>query len=688
MFVGGISKTELARLTDANAGTPLVSRAVAGPVRARVDVQAVLASARGHDRAGAAVRHVHAARARSKVGDRAKKNFEGRGIAGSITLRIALAKSCDTIFYGFAQTDWYADEARIDARQKPAENLQRMARAYGFGSPPDIDLPAGEQTSGRIVDRAFKQARWDANKAHVLRGRQARLPRRHGPGPALVPDPARRGELHRRLAVPGRRRGQPGDRAGRDDGEPAAAGGGVLGAGQRRHDLGAAARPGRRRPGRQGRSGRSPPKSRGKVPVSQQVLDYIRVVAGVHPGQRRVRRGRVRRLPARQGPGRRQDRDGRGVRQAGHLVVRVLGAGRHAGPVRRGGDDRAGRHWARRPRRRSPRAIYEGIYGLAGKKAALPERHRRAPSPARDGQPMSRRRPRRAGGQRRRRSTGAVRRSRRPRSGHREPVRLPPLRRAPLDRGLVGRRERDSAWWQVDWVIAGSALLLSLLGSLLVWSATKPRLLDAGDDPNAYLKRHLLNLAIGLVLGAVFAVVDYRGAAGVRAAALRRVLPRAGRGAAGRHHDQRGALVDRARRRVPGPAERVREGRAGGRDGGAAGRAADAASARPRSRDVPLVLALAAVPLGLVMLQPDLGTAMVFVFTVLGVLLLGRRPGPLARRAGAGRRAGRRSGAVQLGVLKDYQLERFKAFTQQDAGHARVRRTTSPRPGSRSATAG
>jgi penicillin-binding protein 2 len=100
-----------------------------------------------------------------KVGNTTKNNFEGRGIAGTIDMRIALAKSCDTIFYGFAQTDWYADEARVDAHQKPAENLQRMARAFGFGSPPGLDLPAGEQTSGRIVDRAFKKSRWDANKA-------------------------------------------------------------------------------------------------------------------------------------------------------------------------------------------------------------------------------------------------------------------------------------------------------------------------------------------------------------------------------------------------------------------------------------------------------------------------------------------------------------------------------------------
>ena len=84
-----------------------------------------------------------------------------------------------------------------------------------------------------------------------------------------------------------------------------------------------------------------------------------------------------------------------------------------------------------------------------------------------------------------------------------------------------------------------------------------------------------------------------------------------------------------------------------------------------RGRDVPLVLALAAVPLGLVMLQPDLGTAMVFVFTVFGVLLLAGAP---ARWLGGLVLAGVLVvlGAVQLGVLKEYQLERFKAFTQQD----------------------
>jgi penicillin-binding protein 2 len=164
VFVGGISRTELARLTDESAGTPLVSRAVQGQFAPGSTFK--LSSASAEVMSGRApLDGTYTCPGSLKVGNRTKNNFEGRGIAGTIDMRIALAKSCDTIFYGFAQADWYSDEARIDAHQKPAETLQRMARKFGFGSPPGIDLPAGEQTSGRIVDRAFKKARWDANKA-------------------------------------------------------------------------------------------------------------------------------------------------------------------------------------------------------------------------------------------------------------------------------------------------------------------------------------------------------------------------------------------------------------------------------------------------------------------------------------------------------------------------------------------
>ena len=58
-------------------------------------------------------------------------------------------------------------------------------------------------------------------------------------------------------------------------------------------------------------------------------------------------------------------------------------------------------------------------------------------------------------------------------------------------------RGGEAAWRRVDWLLAVSALALALIGSLLVWAATKQRELDSGGDPRAYLKRHLINLVIG-----------------------------------------------------------------------------------------------------------------------------------------------------------------------------------------------
>ena len=191
VFVGGISRTELSRLTDERAGTPLVSRAVAGQFAPGSTFK--LSSASAEVMSGRSpLSGSYSCPGSLQVGNRTKNNYEGKGIAGPIDLRIALAKSCDTVFYGFAQTDWYADEGRIDTGQRPLETLQHMARAYGFGRAPGIDLPAGEQTPGRIVDRAFKKTRWDANKGEYCADAKRGYPD--------VSDPARRTFLTRLAA--------------------------------------------------------------------------------------------------------------------------------------------------------------------------------------------------------------------------------------------------------------------------------------------------------------------------------------------------------------------------------------------------------------------------------------------------------------------------------------------------------
>ena len=86
------------------------------------------------------------------------------------------------------------------------------------------------------------------------------------------------------------------------------------------------------------------------------------------------------------------------------------------------------------------------------------------------------------------------------------PVSLRPRSASLRDRAL----DREAVLRRLDWVLLLAVAALATVGGLLIWSATRQKELDAGLDPQAFLKRHALNTALGLLLGAVAALVDYR----------------------------------------------------------------------------------------------------------------------------------------------------------------------------------
>lgn len=76
------------------------------------------------------------------------------------------------------------------------------------------------------------------------------------------------------------------------------------------------------------------------------------------------------------------------------------------------------------------------------------------------------------------------------------------LSRASRRVGRANRSTKQPSWLAgYDWLLIGPALGLSVVGSFLVWSATRTALLEEGLDPQYYFKRHLLNLAIALIIG-------------------------------------------------------------------------------------------------------------------------------------------------------------------------------------------
>ena len=63
---------------------------------------------------------------------------------------------------------------------------------------------------------------------------------------------------------------------------------------------------------------------------------------------------------------------------------------------------------------------------------------------------------------------------------------------------------------RVDWLLLLAVAGLLCLGVVLVWSATSHRDPLTGGDSEAYLKKQLVNIAIGVVLGVMVTATDHR----------------------------------------------------------------------------------------------------------------------------------------------------------------------------------
>ena len=223
--------------------------------------------------------------------------------------------------------------------------------------------------------------------------------------------------------------------------------------------------------------------------------------------------------------------------------------------------------------------------------------------------------------------------------------------------------ERESPLRRLDWVLALAVAALVVLGALLVWSATRPRLIASDLDPDTFLKKHLINAGIGVTLAAVAALVDYR--------ALRTYAPLvyiASCAGLVLVLSPLGSTINGAHSWIELPAGFQVQPSEFAKVAVVVLMAMllsethDARGA-PGDRDVLLVLALCALPMGLIMLQPDLGTVMVLVFVILGVLAISGAP---ARWIGGLVVAGVAMGVlVAPHVLSTYQKDRFAAFANQ-----------------------
>jgi rod shape determining protein RodA len=232
-------------------------------------------------------------------------------------------------------------------------------------------------------------------------------------------------------------------------------------------------------------------------------------------------------------------------------------------------------------------------------------------------------------------------------------------------RSLLSRAfARNSVLRQLDWVLVVVVSALSAIGTLLVWSATQPSLLAAGQDPRTYLKKQLLWIVIGLILMFAVSFADSRRlrswtplAYGATLLALLAVLTPLGSDINGAH-----AWIS-----LPGgfqvePSEFAKVALILI----VATVFSQARGATPGVRSVLLALAVAAPLMALVVIEPALGVAMVLVVVTATMIVLSgtrlRIIGALVAVVG---------GVVALAggmhLLKSYQLTRFTSFLHPSA---------------------
>ena len=230
------------------------------------------------------------------------------------------------------------------------------------------------------------------------------------------------------------------------------------------------------------------------------------------------------------------------------------------------------------------------------------------------------------------------------------------------------RRARKTSFFSgFDPILTIAVGILLIIGTLLVYAATRDWYAANGLDPEYYLKRHVINIAIGLLLAWGTTVIDYR--------LLRAYTPfiwgAAVLGLVFVLIPGLGSEVNGAKAWIPlpggfqiQPAEIAKISIIVGLSMLLSERRHD--SDEPTSKDILRALAIAAIPMGLILIQPDMGTVLIISASVVAILATSGAPtkwvaGLLILAVAGG------IVATKAGVISDYQIKRLQSFVDPNA---------------------
>ena len=157
-FERGLTVKQASDLYSEEAGVPALSRALQGlfaPASTFKSVSVVAAANAGYD-----LNATYDCPSEYQVGTRAFQNFESKS-QGRLSMKKAMAISCDTIWYKIAFAEWLKDGG-LKPKTNPNDYFFKAAEGFQIGKKTGIDLPS--ESSGRLANREWRKSWYEQNK--------------------------------------------------------------------------------------------------------------------------------------------------------------------------------------------------------------------------------------------------------------------------------------------------------------------------------------------------------------------------------------------------------------------------------------------------------------------------------------------------------------------------------------------
>jgi len=154
----GLTVQQAADLFSEKKAVPALNRALQGlfaPASTFKSVSVVAAASAGYD-----LNASYKCPSEVQIGNRAFQNFDSKD-QGTMSLKKAIAVSCDTLWYQIAYDEWVRDGG-LRPKSSPNDYFFKAAQSFQITQKVGIDLPS--ESTSRLADRTYKKSWYQQNK--------------------------------------------------------------------------------------------------------------------------------------------------------------------------------------------------------------------------------------------------------------------------------------------------------------------------------------------------------------------------------------------------------------------------------------------------------------------------------------------------------------------------------------------